>query len=47
MARALQAGPANMTNGFKFNRGSQQMNKEVERKKARRHHVKFCFNDRA
>jgi hypothetical protein len=33
MARALQSGPANMTDGFKFNRGSQQMKKEVERKK--------------
>jgi hypothetical protein len=47
MARALQSGPANMTDGFKFKRGSQQMKKEVERKKARRHPVKFSFNDRA
>ena len=45
MARALQSGPANMTDGFKFS-GSQQMKKEVEIKKARRHHVKFSFNDR-
>jgi len=35
MARALQSGPANKTNGFKFKRGSQQMKKEVERKQSR------------
>ena len=33
MARALQSGPANMTDGFKFKHGSQQAKKEVERKK--------------
>ena len=46
MARALQSGPANMTDGFNFNHGSQQTKKEVEGKKARRHHVKFSFNER-
>jgi len=35
MARALQSGPANMTDGFKFKRDSQQMKKEVERKQSR------------
>ena len=38
MARALQSGPANMTDGFKFKRGSRQTKKEVERGKAGRHH---------
>ena len=47
MARALQSGPANMTDGFKFKHGSQQTKKEVERKQAGRHYVKFSFNDRA
>ena len=45
MARALQSGPANMTDVFKFKRGSQQIKKEVERKQAGRHRVKFSFND--
>jgi hypothetical protein len=40
MARALQNGPPNMTDGFSFNRGSQQMKKEVEEKQPRRHPVK-------
>ena len=35
MARALQNGPANVTDGCKFNRGSQQTKKEVERKQSR------------
>jgi hypothetical protein len=46
MARPLQSGPANMTDGFKFNRGSQQMKREVERKQNRRHHDKLGFNAR-
>jgi len=35
MARALQSGPANMTDGFKFKCGLKQMKKEVERKRSR------------
>jgi len=35
MARALQNGPANMTDGFKLKRSSQQTKKEVERKQSR------------
>ena len=35
MARALQSGPANTTDGFKFKCGSQQTKKEVERKKSK------------
>jgi hypothetical protein len=46
MARALQIGPANMTDGFKFNRGSEQMKKEVQKNKVGRYRVKFNFNDR-
>ena len=35
MARALQSGPANMTDGFKFKRGSQQMKKGGGKKKSK------------
>jgi hypothetical protein len=39
MARALQTGPVNMTDRFKFKRGSQQTKREVKKNKAGRQYV--------